>query len=287
MRLQYDEETGEVTEGSIVDPSIEQYDAPVPETKKDKFFNFMNMFGDMFFLNVVFFVTSVPLITLGASFTALYSVTLKMVRKEEGKVVPSYFKAWKQNFIPATKAWSVILIYLYLMYVEYQFMLQMSEQSQYIMIFVVGLEMLLLAFILPLLFPLIARYENTTFNYFRNSLVFAVSNIWVWFRVFISWMAPFLLTLMKIEILYYAWYVWAMLLCSILAYSDSIIIRKLFDQLEAAEQEKAQSQSVKTETAKEKNAAKKAETESDAQPVKSKKAGLAEKAKVPKKGSAD
>ena len=164
MRLQYDEETGEVTEGSIVDPSIEQYDAPVPETKKDKFFNFMNMFGDMFFLNVVFFVTSVPLITLGASFTALYSVTLKMVRKEEGKVVPSYFKAWKQNFIPATKAWAVILIYLYLMYVEYQFMLQMSEQSQYIMIFVMGLEMLLLAFILPLLFPLIARYENTTFN---------------------------------------------------------------------------------------------------------------------------
>ena len=287
MRLQYDEETGQVTEGSIVDPNIEQYDAPVPETKKDKFFNFMNMFGDMFFLNVVFFATSVPIITLGASFTALYSVTLKMVRKEEGKVVPSYFKAWKQNFIPATKAWAVILIYLYLMYVEYQFMLQMSRQSQNIMFFVMGLEMLLLAFILPLLFPLIARYENTTFNYIRNSLVFSISNIWVWFRVFISWMAPVLLTLMKIEILYYAWYVWAMLLCSILAYSDSIIIRKLFDQLEAAEQEKAQSQPEKAGTAKEKEIAENTESQSDAKPVKSKKAGLAEKAKIPKKGAAD
>ena len=47
---------------------------------------FLTKIADLMVLNILFCVTSIPLITIGASWTALYSVTLKMVRDEEGSV---------------------------------------------------------------------------------------------------------------------------------------------------------------------------------------------------------
>ncbi len=219
-------------QSSVVDPVSNELDKPVELSNKEKLFYFLENFGNMVFLNVVFFITCIPVITIGVSFTALYSMTLKMVRKEEGNVVGGYFEAFKKNFIPATKAWCLVLVYLWVIYIEYQYMLRAQEQLSNILMMVIGLELVLLSFVLPLLFPLIARYENTTFRYFKNSLILSVSRFPVWIRVFISWTGPALLTLAKPVILYYAWYVWAFILSSLLAYSCSLVIRRLFDELE-------------------------------------------------------
>ena len=221
---------------SVVDPGTSALEAPVPETKKDKFFNIMNIFGDMVFLNIVFVLTCIPLITIGASFTALYAITLKMVRKEEGNVLLGFLDAFKKNFISATKAWIVVLLYLWLMYIEYVFLLRCEGMAYNVLIMVMGIELLLLSFALPLLFPIIARYENTTANYFKNSIILSFSKISVWFRVYISWIGPAMITLAKPEVLYYGWFVWVFVLCSLLAYSSSLVIRNLFDDMEAAEE---------------------------------------------------
>ncbi len=243
---------------SVVDPSSHEYDAPVAMTKKDKFFRFMDTFGDLVFLNIVFVVGCVPLITIGASFTALYAVTLKMVKREEGSVVKSFWKAYKANMKAATKVWAVILCIFAVMYVMYCFAVSMPQDQSTIMIIFIGLLMLLLAFILPLLFPLVARYENTTFNYIKNAIFISISRIWLWFRCFISWMAPVLLMLSQPKVLAYGWYAWLFLLCSLLAYSNSMVIRKLFDELE--EQEKEAAKAKATAKASEKSIAKNAKS---------------------------
>ena len=66
---------------------------------------FLTKIADLMVLNILFCVTSIPLITIGASWTALYSVTLKMVRDEEGSVSRSYFRSFRQNFRQATLLW--------------------------------------------------------------------------------------------------------------------------------------------------------------------------------------
>ena len=239
---------------SVVDPSSHELDAPVAMTKKDKFFRFMDTFGDLVFLNIVFVVGCVPLITIGASFTALYAVTLKMVKREEGSVVKSFWKAYKANMKAATKVWAVILCIFAVMYVMYCFAVSMPQDQSTIMIIFIGLLMLLLAFILPLLFPLVARYENTTFNYIKNAIFISISRIWLWFRCFISWMAPVLLMLSQPKVLAYGWYAWLFLLCSLLAYSNSMVIRKLFDELEEQEKEAAKTKAKTPEKSIAKNA---------------------------------
>ena len=42
---------------------------------------------DLILLNILWLLCSVPFITIGASTTALYSVTLKMAAKEEGNII--------------------------------------------------------------------------------------------------------------------------------------------------------------------------------------------------------
>ena len=47
-------------------------------------------------LNILWFVFSIPIITVGASTTALFYVSLKMARNEEGNITSQFFQAFKR-----------------------------------------------------------------------------------------------------------------------------------------------------------------------------------------------
>ena len=66
------------------------YDNPV--------WRFIGKLGDLIILNVLWLITSIPIVTIGASTTALYYVTLKLVRDEDGYTIRSFFKSFKENF---------------------------------------------------------------------------------------------------------------------------------------------------------------------------------------------
>ena len=61
----------------------------------NKFFTFMNKVADLCILNIICLVCCIPIVTAGASITAMYYVTLKMVRNEEAYIVRSFFKSFK------------------------------------------------------------------------------------------------------------------------------------------------------------------------------------------------
>ena len=64
---------------------------------------------DLVILNLVVLVCCLPVITAGAALTGMHYVLLKMVRNEEGYIVRSYFKSFKQNFLQATGMWMIFL----------------------------------------------------------------------------------------------------------------------------------------------------------------------------------
>lgn len=47
----------------------------------NRFFSFMSNVGDVIILNLLFIVTCLPIITIGTSVTALYSVSMKLASK--------------------------------------------------------------------------------------------------------------------------------------------------------------------------------------------------------------
>ena len=68
----------------------------------NKFFVFMGRVADLILLNILCILCCIPIVTAGASITALYYVTLKMARDEESYIIRSFFRSFKQNFKQAT-----------------------------------------------------------------------------------------------------------------------------------------------------------------------------------------
>ena len=86
---------------------------------------FLSWAADLIILNLCFLIGSIPLITAGASLTALYTVCLKMVRNEENGIFTGFWKAWKANFRQSTLAWILILPVIGLMVFEHGIITQM------------------------------------------------------------------------------------------------------------------------------------------------------------------
>ena len=75
---------------------------------------------DMVCLNILWLICSIPIITIGASTAALYTVMLKMVKNEEGYIFRGFFKAFKSNFKQSTIMWIVILLLGIVCWIDYR-----------------------------------------------------------------------------------------------------------------------------------------------------------------------
>ena len=71
---------------------------------------FLSRLFDLIVLNALFIICCLPVVTIGASITAMYSVTLKMIRNEECYIVRGFFSSFKKNFKTATLLWIPILL---------------------------------------------------------------------------------------------------------------------------------------------------------------------------------
>ena len=74
---------------------------------------------DVICINVLLLVTSIPIVTVGASLTAAYDA-LRRLRDGEGHIARCYFRAFRANFVQSTLLWLVygaigfVLAYMWL-----------------------------------------------------------------------------------------------------------------------------------------------------------------------------
>ena len=71
--------------------------------------NGLSRMTDLVLLNLITLAACLPVVTAGASLTAMHFVLLKMVRGEEGYIVRDWVKSFKQNFREATLIWLLFL----------------------------------------------------------------------------------------------------------------------------------------------------------------------------------
>ena len=66
--------------------------------------------ADTVWLNILFLICSIPIFTIGASITALYYVSFKTIKDEEGYITKDFFRSFKENFKQSTIIWIVLLV---------------------------------------------------------------------------------------------------------------------------------------------------------------------------------
>ncbi|MED9966589.1 MAG: YesL family protein [Blautia sp.] len=124
------------------------------------------------YLNILWFICCIPVVTAGAATTALYYVTLKMAKNEEGGITKSFFKAFKENFKQSTIVWLILLALGIVLGIDGYVLWHMRFENAFwtiiTAIFLVAVAAYLI--VVMYIFPLMARFENTIFAMFKNSL---------------------------------------------------------------------------------------------------------------------
>lgn len=129
---------------------------------------FMQRLWDVFRLNLLWLLCSLPIVTLGCSTIAAYSVTLRMSEDSEGHIVSDFFKAFKANWKQGIPMSFITIICFMAVSLDFQIYNALEENSLPFLIIGVFAAYI---FTMSLLYvyPLLARYENTIFKSLKNS----------------------------------------------------------------------------------------------------------------------
>ena len=148
------------------------YDNPV--------WRFIGKFGDLIILNILWIVCSLPIFTIGASTTAVYYVTLKLARDDDGYTIRSFFKSFKQNFKQATIIWMILLAAGIILGIDVYVFTRLftgGESFRTVMLTVFIAMALIYAAIFTYIFPLQARFFNTVRRTFFNAFFMSLRHL--------------------------------------------------------------------------------------------------------------
>lgn len=205
-----------------------------------KFMRVMSRVGDLLMLNLVFLLTCIPVITIGAASSALYAVCFRFGTDKEGRLFRTYFHAFGEELKRGTILWLIILVcgaaagantcVFYLMPggIRWAFVL-------FAILFV--LILLIHAYI----FPLISQFTSGIGATFRNALILSLgylprSVLITLFNVF-----PFVLLLTDFYRFLQMGFLWVALYFATAAYVNSIFLKKIFAPFIEEKQEEEES----------------------------------------------
>lgn len=143
----------------------------------NKFFVFMGKIADLCMLNLLCIICCIPIVTAGASLTALYYVTMKMVRNEEAYIFRSFFRSFNQNFKQATVINIIMLAAAALLYIDTNITGKMGQPAGKILGMIFAAFTLLYVMILLYVYPLLAKFYNSVKNTFKNAILMAIRHL--------------------------------------------------------------------------------------------------------------
>ncbi|MCR4673781.1 MAG: YesL family protein [Lachnospiraceae bacterium] len=196
------------------------YDNPV--------IRFLNKVADLLILNILFIICCLPIFTIGASISALYSVSLRSVRYGDGYVWKNFFGAFKENFKQSTIAWLIMFVVLVLLFLDIRFWQQIDMGSiNSIMLGVSYVILFLWICFETWLFPVIAKMKDGLSMQFKNAA-----------KMTIGYLIPYTLVcaLIKFVLLYISYVNLPMLMVMFMigfsteAYICSFFIYKVFSK---------------------------------------------------------
>lgn len=192
-----------------------------------------NKAANIVILNVLVIATSLPVVTVGASLSAMHHVLYRMMKKEDGYVVRDYFKAWKQNFKKATILWLIMLGVLAIIVVDLWFVVVNAKVTPGWFVGILIVTCLVLLMAMMYVFPLQAHFENTIRNTIKNAGVVMILNLPRSIVMFLIYLLPFL----AIGLSYFAILVVFFCGFTLPAYLACFLYRRVFERMEKKQKE--------------------------------------------------
>ena len=133
------------------------------------------MLTNLLVINLLTLVMCLPVITIGASFTAMHDCLQQILRKEDGYIARRFFQSFRSNFKQATLLWLPFLLIFAGIIVDLIIMLTSPGLlPDYIMI-PAGVAGLLALFVFQWLCPIMARFRGSSGLVLRMTFLLATA----------------------------------------------------------------------------------------------------------------
>ncbi len=127
-------------------------------------------------VNLLFLLFSLPIVTMGAAATGMYTVLLRYHQGDNPDIIKTFVAAFKENFIKATIVWGCMLMGILFMGIGLYFLPGMALLGGLVpaalLLLAVGIGILWIY-----LFPAMCYYENSITGYLRYSMLLAVAKL--------------------------------------------------------------------------------------------------------------
>ena len=141
--------------------------------KGQKFFAFATKLAQLMWLNILTILCSLPVVTVGAAFTAMHKVLVDIYRDEENKITKTYFTSFGKNFWQATKIWLVYLVFYAILLVDYWALKALDNKTIGYLNILIPVLVFISALSLSWVFVMQSRYDLSM----KDTLVFSFTRI--------------------------------------------------------------------------------------------------------------
>ncbi|NLT12627.1 MAG: DUF624 domain-containing protein [Clostridiaceae bacterium] len=137
----------------------------------------MNRLVDIVVLSLLTMLLCLPIITIGAAFTALYSVLLKVIRETDQNIIRTYFKAFKSNFFKSTVLWAIMAVVIFILYMDFYLLSAVAMANEDLIRIVLLIISAFIAMVGSYIFPMQAQFENSIFGTIKKSFLICIMNL--------------------------------------------------------------------------------------------------------------
>ncbi len=123
---------------------------------------------DIIKLNFLWLLCSIPVVTMGAATTAAFYTGFRIEKDKDAYIAAPFIREFKANLKKGSIIGVIQILIVYVIYIDFQLSAAAGEKRLVYM--AAGIVAVFLAFLhFIYVYALLARYENTIINTFRNS----------------------------------------------------------------------------------------------------------------------
>lgn len=190
---------------------------------------FLTKVCDLLFLNIALVLSCCTIVLSGAAVTALYAITLKMMRGQDDDPIKGFLRALRENFLPSSPATVLLFVNAVLLALLRSALYAETPLFSPALFLLLALVTVLLTALLSWLFPLLARFENTFSHHLGNAIRLSLANLPVTFLITTVNLLPLLISFLLPSLLGVTFALWLLFGFAAGAWINSFYLNKIFE----------------------------------------------------------
>lgn len=184
--------------------------------------------ADLMILNLLFVATCIPVFTIGAASSALYTVCFRMIRQEEGHIISGYLRSFRENFRQGTGIWLILLLLAAVGALNLGWLDSIGGLMQTVMRLLTVMVLAILAFIHAYVFPLQSQFRNTVKVTLSNAFLLSIGHLPRTMLITVLNLFPLGLLAVNLYTFLDSALVWFVIYFSGTAFLNSLLLKKVF-----------------------------------------------------------